>query len=404
MNKLFSTLFSSIRAKFTSLWTRLRLWLSPTYWRTRGFTKLRQGFSRLFDIRPRSQKDYYGIFRWLVSKRLAFAVVVVLGVLCVFYIVSTLPALDFGTSGGIRTYKYNAIPLKFYSGQVRILDKHGCLAYEGQVEKAQCEGSGVLYDEEGNTVYRGQFANSMFNGNGTSYYRDGTTQYEGEFVDNLYSGTGSYYRPTGVMEYAGGYTDGLRAGEGTLYNSAGTQIFSGSFQKGQIVYSEFLEKDTATVAQMYTGQTQIYNGDGEYCVSMTEIGAVYAVADGGNSLEENWTVNGIFVLSDSLYAEGQNLRSVNQITAAFGQPDYFGITWVNLPEAVALNLQADRAEGLGKVAMTATESFDDVYAVEDYDKDFQLYIYSYQREGLLYTFYCTDSGVDSFFMYAIELA
>ena len=51
MNKLFSTLFSSLRAKFTALWTRLRLWMTPTFWQTQIFTRLRRGFSKLFDVR-----------------------------------------------------------------------------------------------------------------------------------------------------------------------------------------------------------------------------------------------------------------------------------------------------------------------------------------------------------------
>ena len=45
-----------------------------------------------------------------------------------------------------------------------------------------------------------------------------------------------------------------------------------------------------------------------------------------------------------------------------------------------------------------------MYIVNSYDEDFQLYIYTYERSGLLYTFYCTGSGMDSFVMYAIELA
>ena len=406
MNKLFSTLLSSLRAKFTSLVTKLRMLTSPAFLQAQVFTRIRQWFVKLFDVRPRDKKDYYSIFRWMVSKRLAFSVVVVLGVLCLWYITSMLPAHTAGAGGTtVRTYKYNAIPLKFYSGSVRILAADGHLAYVGQVEDAQCAGNGILYDRDGNMVYEGEFADSMYNGSGTTYYPDGTVEYTGAFTDNLYNGQGSYYRSTGILEYVGEHVMGARSGQGTLYNSAGNPIFTGTFQKNEIVYSEFLEKDTSAVAQMYTGRSVIYSTDSEYCVSMPEINAVYSVADGANALEEGWTVDGVFVLSDTFPAEGDSYTSINQITAAFGQPDYFGTTWVNLSEAVAANLLADEDEELlGRVTMSLSASFDDVYTVNSYDEDFQLYIYTYERSGLLYTFYCTGSGMDSFVMYAIELA
>jgi hypothetical protein len=86
LRKLFNTLFSAARAKITPLWTKLRFFTSPSWWRTKGITKLRQAFTKLFDIRPKHRRDYYPIGRWLVSKRLAFALVVALAVLGLFYI------------------------------------------------------------------------------------------------------------------------------------------------------------------------------------------------------------------------------------------------------------------------------------------------------------------------------
>ena len=406
MNKLFSTLFSSLRAKFTALWTKLRLWLTPTFWRTKGFTLLRQWFAKLFDVRPRNRKDYYPVFRWLVSKRLAFAAVVVLGVVCVWYISATLPAGLFGGSGtGLRTYKYSAIPLKFHSGSVRILAGDGHLAYVGQVEGAQCAGEGTLYDSQGNKVYEGDFAESMYNGTGTLYYPDGAVRYQGEFSDNLFQGTGSYYRPSGTLEYTGGYDTGRRSGQGTLYNAAATPVFTGAFLMDQIVYSQLLDKDTSAVAQMYTGRTGVWTAETEYAVSMDEIGAVYGVDSGENSLEGGWTVNSVYVLSDSFPVEGERLTTVNQLTAHFGQPDFLGSSSVTLPEAVAVNLLAQEDDSqLGTVDMDAQADFDDTYTVTDYDRDYQIYLSRYQADGLPYTFYSPAAGAENFVMYAIETA
>lgn len=404
MNKLFSTLFSSIRAKFTSLWTKVRLWTSPTYWRSQAFTRLRQFFSRLFDVRPRHKKDYYAVFNWLISKRLAFAIVVVLGVLCAVYLSSTLPRGFFtGTGATVRTYRYNAIPLKFYSGTVRILAADGHLAYEGEVSDAHCVGQGTLYDKDGNKVYEGAFADDMYNGVGTLYYPEGTIQYQGNFLNNLFQGQGSYYRSNGTVEYVGEHDSGHRNGQGTLYNAAANPIFAGTFQLDQIVYSEFLDKSTSQVAQMYTGSTQVYSSESEYAVSMDEIGAVYAANDGSSSLEGDWTVGSVYVLSSSLPVEGEALTTINQLSAYFGTPDYYGVSWVDLPEAVAVNLLAQSGESpLGTVEIQSASEFDGVHTVSQYDQDFQVYIYTYLRDGLLYTFYTDGSASENFVMYSIE--
>ena len=404
MNKLFSTLFSSIRAKFTSLWTKVRLWTSPIYWQSQIFTRIRQFFSRLFDVRPRHKKDYYGIFNWLVSKRLAFALVVVVGILCGVYLYMTLPKGFFtGTGATVRTYRYNAIPLKFYSGTVRILAADGHLAYEGQVKDAHCAGQGTLYNKEGGKVYEGAFADDMYNGEGTLYYPEGMVRYQGSFLNNLFQGQGSYYRSSGAVEYVGEHESGHRNGQGVLYNAAANPIFTGTFQMDEILYSQFLDKATSEVSQMYTGKTQVYSSSSEYAVSMDEIGAVYAATDGSNTLDGEWTVGSIYVLSDRLPIEGETLTTINQLSAHFGQPDYYGVSWVDLPEAVAINLLAQEDPlQLGEVSLTTSSEFDGVYTVSGYDQDFQVYIYTYLQDGLLYTFYTTGSASEHFVMYSIQ--
>ncbi len=408
MGSLFSTLIATIKAKFTSIWTKIVLFTNPTFWRTQVFTRIRQALNKLFNVRPRHKKDYYTIFRWMVSKKLAFSLVVILGLLCLYFVYLTLPSSLFSSSDSasdsIRTYKYSSIPLKFYEGQVNILAEEGYVAYTGYVADAYCEGSGTLYNENGIKVYAGAFSKSMYNGQGTEYYSDDLPRYVGTFVDNIYQGTGTYYRPTGTVEYEGNFMAGNRSGVGTLYNASSNPIYTGDFLMDDIVYSAFLGKSTTQVATMYTGDTQVYSTDNEYSVSMDEIDAVYSVASGANALDEAWIVDGIFVLQDSFPVEGQRITSINDLTTYFGhQPDYYGTAWVNLSETVAANLLAqDNANLIGKVDITSTSTFDNVYNVSYYDYDFQIYIYTYELDGLLYTFYATGSGIDSFVMYAIE--
>lgn len=408
MNSLISTLIATIKAKFTSLWTKFKLFTNITYLRTQVLTKIRQGLNKLFDVRPRNKKDYYTIFRWMVSKKLAFSIVVILGLLCLYFVYVTLPNNLFSSSdsavASIRTYKYTSIPLKFYEGQVNILGEGGYLAYTGQVADANCEGTGTLYDKDGITVYSGQFSNSMFNGQGIEYYTDDLPRYEGTFVDNVYQGDGIAYRSTGTVEYEGQFMSGNRSGTGTLYNASSNPIFTGTFLMDDIVYSAFLGKTTTQVATMYTGDSAVYSTDNEYCVSMDEIEAVYSVASGANALDEAWIVDGIYVLHDSFPVESRTISSIDELTTYFGhQPDYYGTAWVTLPETVSTNLLAqDNANLLGRVDIATTSIFDNVFTVTGYDTDFQIYIYTYELQGLLYTFYTTGSGTDSFVMYAIQ--
>ena len=56
------------------------------------------------------------------------------------------------------------------------------------------------------------------------------------------------------------------------------------------------------------------------------------------------------------------------------------------------------------VRVDAAASFEDAYTVSDYDRDFQLYLYTFEQNGLLYTFYFTGAGESEFVMYAIEKA
>lgn len=396
----------TIRTKMIGIWMKLRMWMSPAFIRTKILSNIRQFFSKLFDVKPRDKRDYYTIFRWMVSKRLAFAVVVIFGVLSALYIAIMLPDNFLKTGNeSVRTYKYRSIPLKFYSGEVKILANDGYLAFSGNVEKGSASGSGTLYDPEGNTVYKGQFANNMYNGSGTLYYPTGTPEYVGIFADNLFNGNGKYYWPSGALAYSGEYQAGVRSGAGVLYDQVGSQIFQGNFLNNEIVYHDFLDRPTTEVSTLYSGDTEIYQSDEEYCVSMPEIDALYAVKDGSNTLENEWTVDRVYVLKDSIALESGVCYTARQLQAALGKPLYYGSTWVNLPEAVAWNrLAEEQPDVLMPVQVIAEASFENVFSVTDYDRNSEMYLYTFEQDGLLYSFYFTGAGASEFLMYSIEKA
>lgn len=405
MKNLLSMLIAAVRAKILPLWIRVRMWTTPTFLRTRGLQKVRDFLIKLLDVRPKHKRDYYGVFGWLVSKRLAFALVVALGLGAALYITSVLPESGSGGAGGVPTYQYRSIPLKFHSGAVRIKARGGYIAYEGQVDKGAASGDGILYNAQGSVVYEGQFADNRYNGNGTLYYPGGTPQYEGTFTDNVFNGTGSYYRENGSLEYSGDYVLGDRTGVGTLYNSVSDPVFQGNFLKNEIVYADFLARPTTEVSSLYSGQVAIYQSSTEYCVDMPEIDALYSVRDGSNSLENEWTVDRIYVLRSTLALEGETCSTVAQLQEKLGKPLYFGTAWVNLPETVAWNrLAKEQPDRVTAVDMEASETLDNVFSVSSYNRDYELYLYTFEKEGLLYTFYFTGAGETEFLMYSMEKA
>lgn len=404
MKNILNILLVSIRARIMPLWVKLRTWTSAAFLRSRVLTGIRDFFRGLLDVRPRDKKDYYPIFRWLVSKRLAFAIVVAMGLGSVLYISMMLPEHRAG-SGETPTYRYRSLPLRFHSGTVNILGRGGYLAYTGEVEKGSANGTGTLYASDGSKVYEGEFTESTYTGAGTLYYRNGSPRYVGEFADNQYNGVGTSYRSNGVMEYSGDYVSGVRTGTGTLYNSVGAKVFQGSFLNDEIVYQSLLGRPTDEVAQMYSGETVVYQSDTEYCVAMPEIDALYAVKDGGDTLENEWTVDRIYVLKDEAALKDGTCRTVRELTEAMGEPLYFGTAWVDLPEAVAWDrLAEEQPDRIQTVDIDQTARFENVFDVADYDRDQQVYLYTFEQEGLLYTFYFTGAGESNFVMYAIEKA
>ena len=169
MTNLLKVLLASIKAKITPIWTKIRLFMTGTFWQSKIITFIRTFLVKLFDIRPRHGKDYFTTRRWMISRRLCYAAVVVLGLLSLYFILVIVKPFDALSSktGQIKTYKYNSLALRFIDSDVRIKAKSGYIAYEGAVSDGACNGQGKLYDDAGNLVYSGAFENSKYNGTGT---------------------------------------------------------------------------------------------------------------------------------------------------------------------------------------------------------------------------------------------
>lgn len=349
-------------------------------------------FASAFDMRPKDENDYCSFLGWMMSRKLAMAAAAAVIVLCACLLWNSKPA-SLNSGSAYKSYKYNALSLKFVTGKAEILGKSGYTAYIGDVDSGVVRGKGALYDPQGNLVYEGEFDANAYNGQGRYYYKNAQLAYEGAFQDNLYSGEGRLYRENGTLWYAGTFLQGQMEGEGELYNAAQEKIYQGTFLDGGILYQGLIGKRAAEVSGMYLGQREIYTGDKVYCVYMKDIDAVYFGADRSNTLEEEFRVSGLYVLKSDICLEGKELDQIPPLQEMLGSPVYEGNTFLEAEDQIALNIccGASGQEALyGKAGYRSSPVYDDVTQVSDFDRDYQAYIYVYEKEGILYTFFCKD--------------
>lgn len=391
-NSFLRTLLSSIKAKITPIVTRLRLFLTPQFWRTKVISKFRQVFSKIFDVRPKDKDDYYGVGRYLVSKRLAYAIVMAIGALSLIYLVAVRGVLV-PNGDGIKTYKYNSILLRFVkSEKIIITGKGGYKAYEGAVNRGKVSGQGKLYNRDGQLVYQGNFETNKYNGQGRTYYGSGNMCYNGSFVDNEYEGEGKLYRDTGSMEYQGEFSQNMKNGQGTLYDESSKAVYQGEFSRDRLVYSSLLGLTAREVREKYTGDWVAYQYDDEDCVYMQDISALYVGGTPDDSVTDEIMVWSVYVLSNQFEYGEKECRNAEDLRAVFGEPIYHGNSNAILPEAVAIDIISNYKTILnGNIQIDGVQEYREFINVDNYEQDYKVYLYTYERDGLQYTFVCRDT-------------
>ncbi len=403
MRGILQGLLTNIKARFNKITIKLKMLLSPSVYRTKTLSFFQKHLQRIMNIKPRNSKDYVPVFSWMVSKRLARMIVLLIGIFSAYYILVINPPSIFGGGSGIRTYSYKSLPLKFAKGNVRIKAKSGYTAYEGDVSKGFVTGQGTLFRKSGEIVYTGKFKKNKYNGKGQLYYEGGQLRYEGNFRNNQYSGEGTLYRENGSKAYEGSFTKGMKNGEGTLFDSGDNEIFTGNFSQDELLYGDLLGKTTKDIRKVYKGEQKIYTGGlNEFSVALEDIDAVYSGEQKTAALDDSVKVEGIYVLKDKLLMKDQLCSSILDLKEVLGEPEYEGNSSVTMAEAVAISYLNEKKDCLfGPVNMDSEREFSDVITVNDYDPDYVIYLYSYVEEGIRYTFF-TDQKDGKIAMYLIE--
>lgn len=404
MKSLFKIICSALKSKIGPFWAKVRKAASPEFLKSLLMVRVKVYFQELLGIKPRDELDYYTFFSWMISRKLVMTLAILLGMVSLLLIFSFHPFRSFEGGGTVRAYRYDSLPLKFHKGKVKILAEDGYTAYIGEVAKGSASGRGTLFGKEGNLIYQGDFKDSMYNGTGTLYYKAGALRYEGGFRDNLYEGQGTGYWNNGSVEYTGNYENGMKSGEGELYNANGGPVFTGMFGGDEPVYAQLVGKTAGEAKDIYKGAATMYSSAGEFCVNMTELGAVYDAQDGTEALDEEWRISRVYVLREEFPLAGVTYRGVKSLTEVLGPPDYQGYSNVTLAEAVGIDALRRKVNySLPDPELLIDQVFRDAVEVLEYNRGYDLYLYAFEHEGLVYSFYCTREE-DRFFMYSVEYA
>lgn len=391
--------------------TRLRVLIekfsrvtSPQYLLRQAVEKCREQLGRLLDVRPRHSKDYHTFLRWMVSRRLVNAIVILLGSVCLAYLLWLKP-IGAGSDGiQVSTYRYRAIPLRLAEGKVRIRAGKGYVAYEGNVSKGYVNGMGTLYQEDGQKVYEGEFDRNRYQGTGVLYFDSGTVKYSGGFADNHFEGEGVLYREDGIKLYEGGFSRGMKEGEGVLYSASGNPVFSGRFHLDDIVYSQFLGRTAQEVQELYTGEQFVYRHGrvDENVVWLREIDVWCLAKDNEASLSDSLKYDMVCVGKDAFGYGETVIRTIEELKAALGEPVYEGNSYLTFPEAVAIDSLQKQGKAIGiKTGMDMTPVFDEVHTVNAYAADAVVYLHAYRIGERTYTF-VSEGKRGGFFLYEIE--
>ena len=128
--------------------------------------------------------------------------------------------------------------------------------------------------------------------------------------------------------------------------------------------------------------------------------AYMGVTDEEN-LEDTVMVDSIYVLKNTITFGKNECSTISDLRNVFGEEVYDGNSVVTLPEAIAINYLNRQKQTLnGSVEMDTVEAYTDVFTVNGIQDDYPVYLYSFRKDGLLYTFVCGDRN-DTFAFYSI---
>lgn len=302
---------------------------------------------------PEKEEDYIVFFRWMIGRRAAYLAAflfILCGVVLIF-LCSPLWQPDIG-GGSFRRFAYDSTLLKVYHGKAEIINSDGTIAYIGKVKDGTANGKGTLYEQSGSVVYEGTFANGKYEG------------------------------------------------KGTLYAPGNRIIYQGNFWRNRILYEELVGKPVSKAAECYQGKRTVYSYEDCVCTAMREIEAVYYTVRDEDSLEDEWTVEGVYVLKPEFFGDEDVLVSWSDLEVYFGEEEYSGTMAVKFQDVAAVWVMREVRGEDAADGMVLMETFRQVYEVTAFHPEENLEIRTYKKDDFWYTFF-GEKGNEGFSFYLI---
>ena len=105
IQSIFKTFGSVIKVRLSKLMLIGSKMLNFEYLKITLQTYLGTLFKKLLDVKPKDKKDYYTVFNWMISKKLAYTMVIIVGLLSAYYILMMSPVKLGAGASTINSYK-----------------------------------------------------------------------------------------------------------------------------------------------------------------------------------------------------------------------------------------------------------------------------------------------------------
>ena len=141
-------------------------------------------------------------------------------------------------------------------------------------------------------------------------------------------------------------------------------------------------------------------------VYLSDIDAIYSVPVDNEELGDASTINEIYVLKDHINFGSSVCTSISDISQVLGSPAYQGDSYATYPELIGIyEMSKLKSVYSGIPEMDLSQDLVDLITVDSYDTDYMVYLYSFEKDGLIYSFLTRDdagSGFDMYFITAIK--
>lgn len=135
---------------------------------------------------------------------------------------------------------------------------------------------------------------------------------------------------------------------------------------------------------------------------MDDIDAVYLSKIQEEALDDSAVIHKILVRKDSFGEGAEKCESISDLDRNFETKIYEGNSSVTIAEALAINsLVTTDLDPVKKVKLDTEELYQDYTYVNSLEEEYTVFIDSYYKDGLVYTF-VRDGDEEGFLFYTVE--